>query len=69
MAQETGWHVAGATVPQGYAGDGQIVLEEWRQALAQTEESNCENGKLAEKCKGYYSEANNQGTIYPRPST
>jgi hypothetical protein len=29
----------------------------------------CENGVLAEKCKGYYSEANNQGTVYPRPST
>ena len=30
MAQETGWHVAGAAVPKGYAGEGQIVLEEWR---------------------------------------
>ena len=29
----------------------------------------CENGILADKCKSYYSEANNYGKIYPRSST
>ena len=53
MAQETGWHVAGAAVPKGYAGEGQIVLEEWRQALTQTEEWMCEHGVLADKCLHY----------------
>jgi hypothetical protein len=30
MTQETGWKIPGATVPQGHAGAGQIVQEEWR---------------------------------------
>jgi chitodextrinase len=65
FAQETGYHTAGATAPTNTAGAGQLVSEEWRQALFYLKELACDVASPSTSCD-YYSTANNNSINYPR---